>query len=328
MRTPFLLLIPVLAFAMSGCSRYSCYDSCPEDVVSETYVHKYGVEVAPDDWSERGQSGQVVSTRKDGTTEVRCYEGGSLHGDSTYSFPHSSTVACREKYEQGNLSAKIFYYRSGFAEREEAPLDNGRRKVTIWYESGEPQSIEEYEGNYVAVGLYYTPENVVEARVDEGDGERVARDSHGLLISRERIKEGAPVEIVYFHPNGTPKEVVPLRNGLKNGTVLVYLQDGEPARREVWNNGVMQGITTLFENGEMVARVPYVNGEIQGVEERYRDGSTLAARITWAGGMRHGPTYHYSGDRSATDWYYYDRPVSQNDFDLLSNAAQKSKIMN
>lgn len=316
-----------LTLLTTGCVKQSCQYSCPEDVLCQTYVHKYGVEIPPDDWSHRGQSGQVVSTLKDGTTVVKTYDEGALHGDCTYSFPHSSVIAKREKYQQGNLSCETFYYRSGFGECEVVPLDNGRRKVTSWFESGEPKCIEELEGERIFSGVYYTPDNVVEARIDEGEGEKIERDPYGQLISKTRIAHGYPIEITFYHPNGNPKEIVPLKNHLKQGTTQTFLPDGEPASKEEWVGGVQQGIKTLYENGEVLARIPYVNGVVQGIEERYKDGSTLATRITWVAGVRHGPTYHYTGDRVTTDWYYYDRPVSQNDFELLSTYTQKSRIM-
>ncbi len=315
---PLLALISVMA---ASCGP-TCYDpSC--EVLQQTYVHKYGVEVAPEDWSARGQCGQVQSTLKDGTTETRQYNNGILHGDCTYTFPHSSTVARKESYHQGALLSQTHYYRSGGAFQEVVPINAARKQVTTWFESGEPKSIEEYEGELLISGTYYTPDHATEAKVDDGNGVRIQRDPYGQLIAREEIKKGIPVKATTFHPNGSPKEVTPLANGLPEGSVQTFLPDGEPSVVSQVHQGVQHGLTVIYENGEVVAKIPYNNGVVDGVEERYKDGNVLATEVTWVSGMRHGPTYHYAGEMVTTDWFFRDQPVSKTDFEILSQRERR-----
>lgn len=321
-KTPYLFWA-LTALTVASCASRYC-DPC-EEVIQQTYVHKYGLEVAPDDWEARGQCGQVVSTRKDGTTCTQYYDKGILHGDCTYSFPHSSTVARKESYEAGALIAETAFYRSGGARQEVKPLGGERKEVTSWYETGVPKSKEVLEGNYLVDGEYYNAEHTVEASVHEGAGIRIQRDAYGQLIAREQIQNGQITQITTFHQNGNPKEVLPLLNGSRNGTVQVYLPDGEPSRIEAWSNGIQNGQTSLFENGEIVAKIPYSDGVPNGVEERYRDGSDLAARITWVSGNKHGPSYHYAGGNVTTDWYFQNKPVSETDYDILSNYNTRTR---
>jgi len=89
-----------------------------EDVVCETYVHRYGVPLAAEEWSSRGQSGQVVAMRKDGVVVATNYDAGVLHGDCTYTFPYRDTIQRREIFDQGNVVRELFYYPSGLPERE------------------------------------------------------------------------------------------------------------------------------------------------------------------------------------------------------------------
>ncbi|EKE07849.1 MAG: hypothetical protein ACD_17C00500G0002, partial [uncultured bacterium] len=61
-----------------------------DQVVSQTFVHKYGFETSEEEWEAREQDGLVVSTLKNGVKVIRSYENGQLHGDTVYTFPHSA----------------------------------------------------------------------------------------------------------------------------------------------------------------------------------------------------------------------------------------------
>ncbi len=325
MRNYHLLLASLVALATSSCGSQRSCTPCSEEVLQETYMHKYGVEVPPDDWAERGKCGQVIATRKDGSTESRNYDQGILHGESTYTFPHSSSMARKENYHQGELQSEVQYYRSGGAQRERTPLSDNDYKITQWYESGEPQFNEEYSGTLLMEGEYYTPDHTLEAQIRNGNGDRVTRDSKGQLISREKISRGQTVLFTTYYPNGSPKDITPLNNGLKNGVVQGFLPEGEPDYTQEWQQGTQHGKTILFDNGERVAVVPYDNGTINGTEEHYRDGRILTTRITWVNGAKHGPTFHYTGDTVTTDYYYNDRSVSQSDYLVLTNYSQRTR---
>ncbi|MFA6914814.1 MAG: hypothetical protein WC222_00315 [Parachlamydiales bacterium] len=314
----------LLALTLASCNSRNCYDPCQE-VIEQKYVHKYGIEIAPEDWEERGQCGQVISTRKDGTTVAEYYDNGVLHGDCTYSFPHSSTVARKESYDFGALMAETAYYRSGGSRQEVKPTGAKGKEVTSWYESGVPKSKESFDNDILVEGEYYNAEHTVEGRVHEGNGTRIQRDAYGQLIARELIQNGEIAQITTFHSNGNPKEVIPLLKGTRHGTVQTFLPDGEPSRVEEWTNGIQNGTTITFENAEVVSKVPYTNGVPNGIEERYRDGNVLAVRITWVAGNKHGPTYHYAGSNVTTDWFFQNKPVSESDYDILTNYNQRNR---
>lgn len=324
MRTRTFFLWIAAAASTASCAPQCCYDPCC-DVIQETYVHKYGVEVCPQDWSARGQCGQVISTLKDGTTETRNYDNGVLHGECSYTFPHSSLTARKDSYHQGALLSQTHYYRSGGAYQEIVPLSETRRQITTWYESGEPKSIEEYDQQLLVTGIYYTKDHTIEARVDDSSGIRVNRDAYGQLISREEISGGVAAKQTTFHPNGSPHVVTPLAGNLPEGTIQEFLPDGEPLSIKEVHQGVQDGWTVLYENGEVVSKIPYQNGSINGIEEHYKDGNILATQITWVAGMRHGPTFHYAGDNITTDWYFHDKLVSKSDYEILTNYAMRNR---
>jgi uncharacterized lipoprotein NlpE involved in copper resistance len=86
------LIFTCTSFALT-LSIVGCKNSSQKDVVKETYLHKYGVPVAKEDWSRNGKDGQVVQLHSDGITITRTYQKGILDGEITYTFPNSS-VGC------------------------------------------------------------------------------------------------------------------------------------------------------------------------------------------------------------------------------------------
>lgn len=300
---------------LSGCTSKSS-----EDVVCETYVHRYGVELDSNDWSSRGQDGQVVSTMKDGCVVARNYEGGVLHGETTYSYPHRSTIQKKEVYTKGALTEESWNYSNGIPSKQVTHNSPTSQSHVVWYDNGVPQSKEQYENNTLSQGEYYTPLNAQESSVNNGNGMRTRRDAYGALQSVDEIQNGQMTVRNTFHSNGNPEAITPYENDVVHGERKTFLPGGEPNTVETWNKGIQHGPTTVFENGERYANVPYVNGVKHGVENRFKeDGITPAEDINWVKGARHGPSYGYIGNTIKTDWYFEDKQVNKATYDALSN---------
>jgi len=299
----------------------SCQNRNGSDEVVCGTVHRYGVPLAPDDWSDRGQCGQVLSMRKDGVEVKRNYDNGILHGECTYSFPHCDFIQKREVYEQGNLTQEQIHYTSGFPHKQTVYEGADKQAVTVWYENGAPHAHEKIENGNLIHAQYYDVDQQVDSRIEGGNGLKTNRDGQGQLQSVDTIKGGQKAMSTTYHPNGAPSTVTPYVNGTVEGERRTYLPGGEPATIEKWTGGVQQGTMQEFEHGEMRAEIPYVNGKKQGVERRYRDdGQTLAQEITWVQGQRHGPTYSYIGNTTKTDWYFHNKQVAnKSTFDMMSN---------
>jgi antitoxin component YwqK of YwqJK toxin-antitoxin module len=316
MKIPRSLSLLVLLASISSCQ--SNYSNCDE-VVCET-VHRYGVPLDPEDWSARGQNGQVISVRKDGVTVSRNYEGGVLHGECTYSFPHRDIVQKKEIYHQGSVVQELLHYPNGLPQQQITYESPNRQSLIIWYENGAPQCREEMDNGNLVRGEYYNLNYQLESRVDEGNGLRTRRDGLGQLLSKDTIQNGQMVLRTTYHPTGTPEAFTPYVNGVIEGQRRTFLVGGEPATIEEWTGNVQHGTTTIFEHGEKVADVPYINGRKHGVERRYRDGQAVSQEVTWVQGYQHGPAYSYMGNSSRTDWYFRGRQVpNKATFDMLSN---------
>lgn len=305
-----LLLLPACAQQES---------SSKDSFVKDTYIHQYGVTVSKAQWEERGRNGVIVSTDRAGVTSSRNFREGILEGDSTYTFPHSEVVQRVEHYRGGERVKTTANYPNGMPQREEELLGSGVSKRMVWYESGTPASIEEYDNGKLVKGEYRSINNEEVSRVTEERGKRTRFDSYGELIAVDEIREGAMVSSTEYYSNGTPKAHIPYVNDQVHGQKRTFYQGGEPKSTETWTRGERTGVTVVFQNGEKAAEVPYKNGRKHGVEKRYRDGSILAEEITWVQNRRHGPTKVHVASTDRTDWYHQGKLVSQNQYNSLNN---------
>jgi antitoxin component YwqK of YwqJK toxin-antitoxin module len=307
----FMLLV-----LMTSCQN-NCYES--DEVICET-VHRYGVPLEPQDWSQRGQNGQVISMRKDGVTLCRTYDAGVLHGDCTYTFPHRDIVQKKEVYDQGSLVQDFSYYSNGLPWQHTTYDSPNCQSSLIWYENGAPQSREQFENGSLVQGEYYNYSHQLESRVDGSSGTRTRRDGLGQLQSMDSIQEGQMVLRTSYHPNGNPADVTPYVDGVIEGQRRTFMAGGEPASVEEWSNNVQHGTTVVFEQGEKWADVPYVEGQKHGVERHYRDGQTVVQEIPWVQGQRHGQSHTTIGHTTQEEWHFRDRQIpNRATFEMLSN---------
>lgn len=311
-------------FLLTSCALItSCQTSSPlDDIVSQTYVHKYGFETSEKDWEARERDGQVVTMLKNGVKISRSFENGKLHGPTTYSFPHSQMVEKELVYDQGTLLKERVNDAAGIPIREEAYEFDNRKVITLWDEKGAPLSIEEYAGDALVEGKYYTAEHELEAKVDSGMGERVKRDRQGVLISKEEIDNGAVSCRTTYHPNGAIHTVSHYRDYQLHGSQLKYTASGKPLMELHWNNGVLDGEKIIYRNGSKVAVIPYVNGEKHGKEFHYDDLGNLTAEIEWRNDKKHGSTQLYTEDSVDTEWFFKGQSVSAEKFQNLESRDQ------
>lgn len=308
----FLILLGVL----TSCQTRNCSD----EVVCET-VHRYGLTLEPEDWSARGQCGQVVSMRKDGVEVIRNYDNGILDGECTYTFPHRDFIQKKEVYDNGNLRQEQIHYTSGLPYKQTVYEGPDCQSVTIWYENGAPHAYERIENGRLINAEYYSVDQEIESKIENGKGLSTRRDGQGQLQHVDTIENGQKVMSTTYHPNGAPAAMTPYVNGVIEGEKRTYLPGGEPATIEKWTGNAQHGTMQEFEHGELRAEIPFVSGSKHGVERRYRDdGKTLAQEITWVQGQKHGPSYSYIGNTTKTDWYFRNRLVAnKSTFDMLSN---------
>lgn len=295
----------------------SCQQRGCNDVVCETYVHRYGVPLAAADWSERGQHGQVISTRKDGVVVCKNYESGVLQGETTYTFAHRETVAKKEIYDQGHVTEELYYYSSGMPQRQITFEPCGNQRILTWYESGAPQCKELYSEGRLIQGEYLNPSQQQESMVVDQNGLRTLRDDYGQLLSIDEIQNGQMITRRTYYSNGAPAAITPYVNGVIEGKRWCYHMGGEPATIEDWRGNCQHGNTEVFENGEKTSDLPYVNGRVHGIQRCYGHGQRLTQENNWVQGQQHGPSYTYVNDTTQTNWYFKDRKVNKATYEVL-----------
>lgn len=284
----------------------------PKNIIDERFVHKYGLEIEQKEWQARGNSGKVITKLDDGTELTQTYKHGELDGITTYTFPHSDTIETVETYVNGQLISRVTNNELGRPQREIEFSPDGFEVVTSWYEGGVPQSREMFKKKRLIEAEYFSPNNQIESKIDNGEGIKIARNIYGDLISKDYYEAGMIAERTTFHKNGTPHTITPYANGKPHGEKKVFLPAGEPEKVENWVNGVQHGTTTLYKNGEKFAELPYVNGKIHGTERHFRDETQPVEEIAWKEGVKHGPSKTYvEGEETKTIWFHKGKPVTK-----------------
>jgi len=289
-----------------------------EEIVDNKYIHKYGVMVPPEDWSQRGENGKVVSTLKNGVIVTRNFSNGSLNGETTYTFPHSETIEKMETYVEGNLKTELTYYSSGIPMKEIQYVSPVFQNVTVWYEGGSPQLREKYKDSFLIDAEYFNSSHQIESLVENGNGTRINRDQYGQFLSTDTIEHGDVILKTISHADGTPKEIIPFSNHKIHGLRKTFHPGGEPHTVEEWVENTQHGLTTFYQNGEKISEISYASGKKNGVERRYRDGNDVVEEISWKDDVKHGPSVTYVGDIQKTDWYYHGKFTSKINYELLA----------
>lgn len=318
--------LPLFPLILAGC--HNSNQNKDDHVVSERYIHKYGYDVSKKEWETASYPGQVITTLRNGIMVTASYEDGVLHGSTTHTFPHSQTIESLNLYENGSLVKKTSYNIRGIPYQEETFLSPSHVKISRWYATGTPLSVEEYHNTELLEGEYYNKHNKIEYRVSKGSGIRVARDQHEHIVVKETIKNGHPILRETFHPHGIPHMIIPLSGKNIHGEKKVFAPSGEPISSESYSQNVLNGPATYFQNGCRYLELSYQNGLKHGIERHYVDGETIVEETTWCEGQKHGPSTVYFDGMSKTNWFYNNASVSKERYRELLKREKNIAIMN
>lgn len=314
MKYKLTALLGFLGLALSGCNN----DKKDDQVISQRYVHKYGYAVSQEEWESKNYPGQIITSLSDGVTVTTTVEDGIKHGPTTHTFPNSQTVEHYALYNQGNKVKEISYDPEGFPVKEWIQLSPTRYSITMWYAQGSPMLVEEFVGEELLDGQYFTLSNEVESRIEKGAGTRIRRDRGGILLAKEVFEEGYPLKKETFYPNGAPESIATYFQNALHGQKRIFSQTGEPLAIEEWTNGRLDGKSTYFRNGNRYVEITYQDGKKDGVERHFIDGEIVSQEIAWINNYKHGQSVFYADGRPESQWFYLGEPVSKRKFDELN----------
>lgn len=304
----------LILLLLTACSAPQVEEQKP-DVLVTKYIHPYGVTVPQHQWEEAGENGQILVTTRDGVTRMESYYCGALEGDTSYTYPFSDSIQKVESYSQDVLKKEMTFHANGQKQTEVIHDDIEPKQLREWYENGNLKSFEKHAGSLLSYGEYYDIQGNRTSQIENGSGVKAMHDTYGLLWSLESHKEGEKETQTTYHPNGSPKEITPYKNGLVEGMRKTYYPGGEPKTHETWVAGMQEGITTLFCNAEKSEEVPYKNGRKNGIGRLYKDGAIVVQEMTWREDQMHGPCRTYIEDRVATEWYFKGNKVTKGYWD-------------
>jgi antitoxin component YwqK of YwqJK toxin-antitoxin module len=311
-----------LLFTSLAIAGVSCQNDKSKHIVQERFIHKYGYDVSPDEWNTHSYPGQVLTTKRNGQVTVQTFEDNHLHGPVTVTWPHSQTIKSLEEYTKGSLKRRVEYSIRGVPEKESLFLANDSILTTKWYASGTPFSKETIKSDTLISGEYYSPTNELEAKIENGSGQRLIRDVSGIILSKETFKNYQVVNETLYHPNKTPKTIAAFRDGQKHGAYKTFSEDGAPLKVENYKSGELEGLSTYYQNAMKYLEVQYVQGLKHGVQKRFVDGTVCIETSQYNLGQKHGATIVYCDGTAKTTWHFNNQMVSKGKYEELLQRDQ------
>jgi len=291
------------------------------EILSQEFIHKYGFNISQEEWDRRDQEGQIVTVLKNGVKVVTSYENGILHGPTTHTFPHSSVVEHLFVYEQGTLIKEALHDKKGVPITETAFEFDDRKIVTTWDQHGSPLAIEEFDGDFLIEGSFFTPEHELEGAVEAGFGERFHRDRTGLLVNRELIENGVVSRRTIYHPNGNIHSISNYHDDQLHGEQKKFTSAGQPLMELQWDHGLLEGTKVVYRDGVKASEIPYSHGQKHGLETHFDESANKTAEITWRNDKKWGASRFFANNTEETQWFYNGSLVSEDKFDMLSSRS-------
>lgn len=301
----------------------SCSHKEKSEVVSQNYYHKYGFEVAENEWKERKKTGKVISHLDNGVTITENYSNGIVDGSTERTFPHSTLVQKKFVYDHGVLLKEILFDRQGLPIWEKDFEYEGQVVKTTWNQKGIPQSIEEFKEDKLIEAQYFDSKHEKESAINNGFGTKIKRNRNGILLYKETIENGVVTKRVTYHPNGKIQSESTYKDLELHGLQTTFSPEGQILSEANWLEGVLHGDKILYKDGLKTQETPYTFGKKHGVELFYKNGE-LSAEIHWREGIKHGSSRYYTASNSSIEWYFRDKKVTRNQFESLE---QKEKII-
>lgn len=279
-------------------------------------MHKYGVELTAKEWNEYGQTGKIIHQTAEQATVTASYLSGVKHGDTTITYPNSSSIYETKQFVNGKLKSIKTFAMSGLPVKFIEFLDNGLEKHLSYSKMGYPYLNELQDGSKIIKGKYFRLDGSLESEVLFYTGSRLIRNFEGVLEERQQIENGFIIFSTKYYTNGFPKTHAYYLENKIHGICKTFSQSGQPISIESWKNDCLEGPTIYYQNGLRYRTCDYHSGEKDGVEIFYDDAGELPIQeIAWKHDLRHGASRFYSNEEEITEWFWEGEPLTKFSFD-------------
>ncbi|WP_223635907.1 toxin-antitoxin system YwqK family antitoxin [Corallococcus sp. EGB] len=180
-------------------------------------------------------------------------------------------------------------YRAGKRHGGYKRYEDGRLVETSHYvddhEQGE--SLRYHPNGQVSRRVDRQPEDDKSTFADYDETGRLLKAGCGLQTSWEAgLKDcvwKGPSPLVFFHPNGQKRAVIPLKNGRREGVTELFDKDGQRLATNAFSAGLLDGVSTRYADGKALSSTTWARGEREGDEtEFFKDGGKKQV-VTWKG---------------------------------------------
>lgn len=250
-------------------------------LMKETFRNNYGIIVSKQEWNKRGCDGSITRVFKDGTTTLEVYAQGALHGEVTRTFPHSTTLAVIETYDQGRLLSKKTFFPNALPAKEEVYHEDGSFSLTRWPDNNnsdtitDPCFVEKTYGGRVLEGHYTSFNGKYSSTILNGEGVRSTFSSDSILLTEESFNDGVMVKKRHFTRLENPKPSLIMSMGTLTEFGLPIFLVGFQIRLK---NGDMDIKTALQSYLKMVVRL--LKSHLYAEQKMESNSDTMNKRIS------------------------------------------------
>ncbi len=240
------------------------------------------------------------------------YRNYHLHGRYDAFFPDGS-VFYTLFYKQG-VKDSIYrqYYYGGQLDRE-GKYANGE-KEGVWkyyYENGKLYYAEEYKhDNLVGKSIFYNDDGTLNRQYyykgNSLDSEAVYYGDNNKVAMVFNYHDGRLMGYTYEGKDGKLVNEIPLKN--QSGAVTAYYKNGTKSAEMTFDNGVVDGLRTLyFSNGKVFTQGQRLWGNYQGEQKKYNVSGQLLSEENYYYDNLHGAAkYYYPDGKVKADENYYN----------------------
>ncbi|WP_120608837.1 toxin-antitoxin system YwqK family antitoxin [Corallococcus sp. CA053C] len=222
------------------------------------------------------------------TGTVRCVDEDTKQETHTVSFRDGKQDGWEIRRWPGGRAVEQ-EYRAGKRHGGFKRFEDGKLVESTQYADDNPrgESLRYHRNGKVSRRTDEQPEDAKSTYADYDESGRLTEAGCGLQSSREAgIKDcvwKGPSPLVFFHPTGQKRAVIPLKNGLREGATETFDAKGERTASTAFAAGLRDGVSTEFRAGKPRRSTTYARGEKDGDETEFFDDGAKKQVITWKG---------------------------------------------